>query len=116
MATGTQCRVNVVLGEITEPPPMPAMSNVGAIHQPTEVGGATRTITAVADKPSSTSVRPMTVRRRPHRVTRRPPTTAEAAAPNANAVTESPDCNGVNPSPDCRYRANTSHIPLNPMK
>ena len=68
MVTGTQCRVIVVLGEITQPPPMPAMSSVGAIHQPTEVGGATQTITAVADKPSSTSVRPMTVRRRPHRV------------------------------------------------
>ena len=30
ISTGTQCRVNVVLGEITQPPPMPAMSNVGA--------------------------------------------------------------------------------------
>ena len=53
MATGTQRRVIVVLGEITQPPPMPATSSVGAIHQPTDVGGATRTITAVADMPST---------------------------------------------------------------
>ena len=68
MVTGTQRRVNVVLGAITQPPPMPATSSAGAIHQPTTAGGATRTITAVADRPDTTSVRPVTVSRRPQRV------------------------------------------------
>ena len=116
MLTGTQRRVNVVLGVITQPPPMPATSSVGAIHQPTDVAGATATMTAVAARPSTTSVRPVTVSRRPHRETRRPPTTADAAEPSANGVTASPDCSGVYPSPTCRYSANTSQIPLNPMK
>jgi hypothetical protein len=116
MLTGTHRNVSVVLGVITQPPPMPATASAGAIHQPTTAGGATHRTTTVADMPSTTSARPTTVSRRPQRVTSLPPTTAEAAAPSANGVTASPDCSGVKPSPVCRYSANTSQIPLNPTK
>ena len=95
ISTGTQRSVMVVLGATTQPPPMPATSSAGATHKPTDPEGATHRITAAAARPSTTNVSPVTVRRRPQRATRRPPTTAEAAEPTANGVTASPDCSGV---------------------
>ena len=64
----------------TQPPPMPATSRSGARNQSRASGGADRTVSAVAARPSTTRASPVTVSFRPDCSIRRPPTTGDHRA------------------------------------
>ncbi len=83
-----------MLGEMTEPLPMPATNRAGAASQVADDSGAKRSSSAVALMPTITALSPHTVSSLPSRSTSRPDTTAAPAEPTAKGVTARPDRSG----------------------
>src|SRR6476469_4739147 len=90
-ATGTWDRVRVRLGEITSPPPRPAISSGNAVHGATSWPGWAPTASQTPVIPTRKVASPKATSLGPRRRTWRLPAEATSTPPTANGVAARPD-------------------------